>query len=135
MTDYMVLHDGPFELDDKPLGHGDVKKLTFNLPNNFTVGTKYGKPILAYIINPRSDKVRVGIWVNPEPAQNPQLKQSTMNESLSWTNLPHVDYSLWDAHSGTKFNVGKENTIFFKTWDGHIRVRDVVLWYQRGSGT
>jgi hypothetical protein len=65
MNDFLVLQDGPVELDKRPGGPGDVKVLTFTLPANFTVGVNFGKPLLAYIINPRSDDATVGIWVNP----------------------------------------------------------------------
>jgi len=133
MTDYMVLHDGSFDLDTSPGGPGDVKVLSFTLPDNLTVGTNVGKPLVAFIINPRSDSVRVGMWVNPE-GPNLQLLQSTQEQELSWSNPPHMDQALWEAVSGTKFETGKENTLVFKTWNGRVSVRDVVLWFQRGAG-
>lgn len=133
MTDYMVLHDGSFELSDSPGGPGDVKRLSFNLPDNFTVGTNFGKPLLAFIINPRSDRAKVGMWVNPE-GPNFQLVQDTQIEELNWSNASHFDQALWQAVDGRKFNKGGSNDIFFKAWDGRVVMRDVVLWFQRGPG-
>lgn len=133
MTDYMVLSDGAFELSDSPSGPGDVKRLDFDLPNDFTVGTFRGKPILAFLINPVSHNVRVGGWVNPE-GPNLQLLQSTQEISLHWNGDFHFDQALWEAIDGRRFNKGGNNSIFFKAWDGRVRIRDVVLWYQRGSG-
>jgi hypothetical protein len=134
MTDYMVLHDGDFELSTSPGGPGDVKILNFTLPSDFTVGTNFGKPVLAFIVNPRTDDARVGLWVNPE-GPNLQLLSSTQEQELSWSNPPHIDQALWEAVSGTKFESGAENTIVFKAWDGRVKLRDIVLWYQRGPGT
>jgi hypothetical protein len=133
MTDYMVLSDDPFELSDSPSGPGDVKELEFDLPDNFTVGTFRGKPILAFVINPVSDNVSVGGWVNPE-GPNIQLTQSTQDVSLSWDGDFHFDQALWEAIDGRKFNKGGHNSVFFKAWDGRVWIRDVVLWYQRGPG-
>jgi hypothetical protein len=133
MTDYMVLSDGSFDLSDSPGGPGDVKRLDFDLTQNFTVGTFRAKPILAFIIRPGSGNVAVGGWVNPE-GPNVQLLQSTQDIALSWNTSVHVDYALWEAIDGEKFNQGGANTVFFKAWDGSVRIRDVILWYQRGSG-
>lgn len=133
MTDYMILNDGSFELSDSPRGPGDVKRLDFDLPGNFTVGTFRAKPILAFLINPISDDVRVGGWVNPE-GPNVQLLQSTQDIALHWGGGRHFDQALWEAISGAKFNKGGNNSVFFKAWDGRVRIRDVVLWYQRGRG-
>jgi hypothetical protein len=134
MTDYMVLQDGSFELSTSPTGPGDVKVLNFTLPADFTVGTNFGRPLVAFIMNPRSDNVRVGMWVNPE-GPNLQLLSSTQEQELTWSNAPRIDQALWEAVDGTKFEVGQANTIVFKVWDGRVMVRDIVLWYQRGAGT
>ena len=134
MTDYMVLHDGNFELSTSPTGPGDVKILNFTLPADFTVGTNFGKPLVAFIINPSSDDARVGMWVNPE-GPNLQLLSSTQEQELTFSNASHHDRALWEAVSGTRFEAGQENTIVFKVWDGRVVLRDIVLWYQRGSGS
>lgn len=131
MTDYMVLQSAQFELSDSPSGPGDVKILRFTPPPDFTVGTNLARPLLAYIVNPKSDTVVVRIWVNPDGLE---LTQSTAQESLSWHNAPRIDQALWDAIDGTKFEKGKENTVVFKAVDGRVSLRDIVLWYQRGSG-
>lgn len=134
-TDYMVLSDGPFELNSKPGDNvADVKILKFTLPNDFTVGTNFARPILAFIINYRSDEGSVGIWVNT----GFPLLSTTREQTLSWHNANHTDSGLWEAVQGTKFKAGKENQIIFGLQSGdkgHVRFRDVVLWYQRGSGT
>jgi hypothetical protein len=133
MVDYMVLHDGAFEIDTSTGGPSDTKKLTFDLPADFTVGTNLAKPILAFLINPRSDSAQVGVWVNPE-GPNVQLTQSTQEMALSWSKADHFDQAQWAPVHGTKFNKGGENQIWFKAWKGHLRVLNVILWYQRGSG-
>lgn len=124
MTDYQILHDGPFELS----GNLNSKSGQFELPSDFTVGTNRAKPVLTYIINCRSDSARVHGSVN-----NPQLLQSQSDIQLTFNNPPHFDFGLWEAISGTKFESGETNTWHFQTVGSGSRVviRDVILWYQR----
>lgn len=131
MTDYVVLSDGSFELDTVPAsGSSDEKILTFDLPSDFTVGTNLAKPLLAYIINFVSDDGAVGIWINPEFP----LRQTTRDHNLTWNNAHHADSGLWEAILGTKLKAGAQNKIVFNLDSGRVRFRDVVLWYQRGTG-
>lgn len=131
LTDYMVLHAGSFEIDSTVAsGPPDEKILTFNLPNDFTVGTHLAKPLLAFIVNFRSDDGGCGIWVNPEFP----LLASARSETLSWNNATHLDSGLWIAITGTKFKTGSDNRIVFAMQpgdSGHIRFLNVVLWFQR----
>ena len=131
MTDYMILHDDAFELSTSPAGPGDVRKLDFSLPANFTIGTRRALPLLAFIVNPVSDDVELGFWVNPS---DPNLIQTQREQLLTWPNGPHIDQGLWEGINGQKFNEGQANSIFFRVLRGRVRLRDVVLWYQRGSG-
>ncbi|WP_299785528.1 hypothetical protein [uncultured Marivita sp.] len=126
MTDYLVLSDGAFTLND-----GEAKNLDFTLPNNFTVGVNLAKPVLAFIINPKSRKSEVGGWVNP--TVSPFLSSEQVI-SLSWNTDNHADYGLWEAIDGRQFKAGESNQISFKSWDGQVVIRDVILWFQRGAG-
>lgn len=83
MTDYMVLHDGPFELK----GHLDSKSVEFTLPSDFTVGTKFGKPILAFIFNPRLDDVKLHGGINTNGLQSQseiQLSYIRIHRTSIW---------------------------------------------------
>jgi len=130
MTDYMVLSDGSKTLDSHPSGT-DRQIIDFNLPDNFTVGVNFGKPVLAFIINPQSRVSQVGGWVNP--VADPFVSSEQVI-SLNWNTDNHSDYGLWEAVDGRKFNPGGSNRIVFKAWEGKVIVRDIILWYQRGAG-
>ncbi|MFQ1702421.1 hypothetical protein ACJ5NV_17690 [Loktanella agnita] len=130
MTDYMVLQDGPATLNSHPSGTDRVM-IDFDLPRNFTVGVRFGKPVLAYIINPQSRSSKVGGWVNP--VADPFVSSEQVI-SLNWTTDNHSDYGLWEAVDGRKFKAGESNRIVFKAWEGKVIVRDIILWFQRGSG-
>lgn len=123
----MVLSDGPFTLND-----GDTKNLDFTLPNDFTVGVNLAKPVLAFIIKPQSRNSEVGGWVNP--TVSPFLASEQVI-SLNWNTDYHADCGLWEAIDGRKFDAGDSNRISFKSWDGKVIIRDVILWYQRGAGS
>ncbi|WP_218975630.1 hypothetical protein, partial [Salmonella enterica] len=62
VSDYMVLHGSPFKLG---FGGDTVKRLPFDLPGDFVAGTKYAKPILAFLVQPSSGHVVLDVYVNP----------------------------------------------------------------------
>lgn len=126
MTDYQVLNDGAFELS----GHLDGQDLAFDLPSDFTVGTFRAKPVLMWRVTPLSSNVRYQFGVN-----DPQRLQSQSEGQRTATNMTNIVDGVWEAISGTRFEAGSRNTVYFMTVDGSIRVSDVVLWYQRGSGS
>ena len=130
LADYIVLSDGPFEIDSNPGGAPSTRILEFNLPSNFIVGTNRARPILSYVHNFISNNGSVGVWINP---QFPLL-QSQRDHLLTWNNPPHMDVGLWEAIQGTRFQAGQENRIVFAMQEansGRVRFRDVVLWIQR----
>jgi hypothetical protein len=109
------------------------KILKFTLPSDFTPGTNLARPVLAFIVNFRLREGSVGVWVNPEFP----LKQSQRQQTLSWQNPPRIDTGLWEVLSGAAFKPGAENQVVFAIQDaekGTVAFRDVVLWFQRGSG-
>jgi hypothetical protein len=133
MTDYMVLSDGTFKVTDA-FPESSQKVLTFTLPSDFTAGTNFARPVLAYIVKFTSSEGSVGVWVNPELP----LKESQREQTLTWSNPKQADSGLWEVINGTKFKPGAENTVVFAIQDaekGTVTFRDVVLWFQRGSGT
>jgi len=128
LVDYQVLSDGSFELN----GDLDIKFLEFSLPSDFTVGTFRAKPILMWRVKPLSSSVRYQIGVN-----DPQHLQSKSEGQRTYSNAANNPDGVWEAISGEKFNAGKSNSIYFMTVNSssRIRVNDVILWYQRGSGS
>ena len=131
MADYAALTTQSFELTDDFPQPGE-KVFTVNLPSDFAPGTSSGRPVLSYVVNFRSNEGSMGVWVNPDLP----LKQSQRVETLTWQNPPHFDQGLWNVIDGTRFKAG-ENKIVFALQDadkGTVRFRDVVLWFQRGTG-
>jgi hypothetical protein len=131
MTDYVALADGSFEVTDA-FPEPSQQVLTFNLPADFAPGTSSGRPVLAFIVNFRSSEGSVGIWVNPDFP----LKQSQREQTLTWQSPPKMDSGLWEVINGPKFKAG-ENKIVFAIQEaekGTVSFRDIVLWFQRGTG-
>ena len=128
MTDYQVLSDGSFELQ----GHLDVKPLDFTLPSDFTVGTFRAKPVLMWRVTPLSSSVRYQFGVN-----DPERLQSKSEGQRTYSNIANIADGVWEAIGGEKFKAGENNSIYFMTVNASskIRVSDVVIWYQRGSGS
>jgi len=132
MADYVALTDAAFELTDA-FPQPSEKVLTFTLPADFAPGTSSGRPVLAFIVHFKSDAGSVGVWVNPDFP----LKQSQREQTLTWSNPVHADSGLWEVIQGPKFKAGAENKIVFAIQDaekGTVTFRDVVLWFQRGTG-
>ncbi len=130
LTDYQVLSDGPFEIDSIVDGFNPVfKVLKFDLPNNFTVGTNRARPILKFLFKTLSKDGKFGYWIN---VSNNALSSTNQTGLHSWDNhLPELP--TWECIQGDKFRPG-ENRVTFGFQPGHnatVRIRDVVIWYQR----
>ncbi|MEM9152663.1 MAG: hypothetical protein AAGB19_19695 [Cyanobacteria bacterium P01_F01_bin.3] len=131
LADYIVLSDASFEIN---ASFPTTKDLNFDLNNDFITGTKLAKPILAFIINPLTTDANVSITVSSGPVGSegfPQ-KQDTISTLRFSGELSH-DQGLWEAFSGKLLTPNEPNTITFEVTAGRVRVRDVVLWYQRRS--
>jgi hypothetical protein len=136
MTDYMVLQAGAIELG---FGTSDyVQRLDFELESDYTKGTNFARPILAYIMRPSGD-TSVNVYVNPTTPSNvpPGTNILDHHDALFWANWSggsfQVDQASWEAIDGRLFRPGS-NSIYFRVMKGKIRLRDVVLWFQRGTG-
>lgn len=133
MADYQVLSDGPFEIDSIVDGFNPVfKTLSFDLPGNFTQGTNRARPILQFIFGALSRDGRFSYWVNVP--QDRTLSTSPTGSHF-WPERVGPEISTWECLQGDKFRAGARNTIVFGFAPGQnatVRIRDVVLWYQRG---
>ncbi len=128
LTDYRVLHDGPFEIDATPNnGIPDQKILEFDVPSDFQQGTGTERPILAYVVKYVNDDGSFGVWVD---ATFP-LTQSQRDHTIIWGNSDNHEKGLWECVQGTKFEPSETIKIVFGCIKGRARIRDVVLWYQR----
>lgn len=128
LVDYAVLSDGSFEIDSTPANSiPDMKILNFSVPSDFLKGTGSSRPVLAYICNFITDKGSFGIWINPSLP----LLQSQRDHTLNWNKPDHHDDGLWECIQGTKFPPGKTSKVVIGCIKGRVRVRDVVMWYQR----
>jgi hypothetical protein len=129
LADYIAIRRNSFTIQRGAPGTPDHRKFDFNLPSNFTAGTGDSRPVLSFIVRPESDNVRFACWVNPEGSQ---LLESTQEVDLRFSRAPKMDMSFWEVIDGRKFRQGAENSIFFQVWQGHVRVRAIILWFQRG---
>ena len=128
LTDYVVLSDSAFEIDATPANNiPDQKVFEFTVPSDFQQGVGQERPILQYIVKYIDDNGSFGVWVN---ATFP-LKQSTRDHTISFGNSDNHEKGLWECLQGTKFPPGETIKIVFGCIKGHVRIRDVVLWYQR----
>jgi hypothetical protein len=110
LADYVVLSGGSFEIDTSVSTPTipNHKRLSLNLPADFTVGTNLARPVLKYIINFRSNTGNVGIWVNPSFP----LLQSQRVDTLTWNaGMRGFDHALWTIISGTRFKKGSSNEV------------------------
>ena len=132
IADYMVLNDGPFEIDSVPDGTIPVaKNLTFDLPNDFVVGTGRAKPILQFIFAAKSTDGKFAYWVN---VGDTGLTESARHGSHFWPERVGPEVSTWECLHGELFNAGQSNRIRFgfpPGWNARVIIRDVVLWFQR----
>ena len=135
-ADYVVLQPGTIELG---FGTNDyVQNFDFKLPDDYRRGTDVARPLLAYIVK-ASGKTSVGVYVNPSGRTNvpPGTSVFDLTDATFWNTWsgggPQFDRALWDAIDGRLLNAGSNNTIYFRVVEGNIHLRDVVLWFQRGT--
>lgn len=132
IADYMVLSDGPFEIDSIPDGTVPVaKNLDFDLPRDFVVGTNRARPILQFLYGAKSGDGRFGLWIN---VQNSAFVEGTLNASFFWPERVGPEIATWECFQGDLFRAGERNRLRFgfpSGWNGTLVVRDVVLWFQR----
>lgn len=135
MSDYMVLQAGA-----KDLGFGTddwIQKLSFDLPPQYTIGTNYARPLLAFILRPSGGRTSINTYINPSAVGVPPggliLDHNEPDFFIAWTDGPRIDQALWEAVDGRKFK-RNNNDVYFRVMEGGVRLRDVVLWFQRGTG-
>jgi hypothetical protein len=128
LADYIVLSDSPFRLPD---GLG-VNDLHFTLPGDFVAGTRVARPILAYILRYESEEGEAHVWINPPSGEG--WVRDNADHTLTWSGGRSGDQGLWESIQGDKLDTRRENLIIFGVTKGRARFRDVVLWFQRGSG-
>lgn len=136
IADYIVLHDGPFELDSIPDGTVPVaKNLNFDLPGNFVQGTNRARPILQFIFAAKSHDGKFGYWVN---ANESALVDGSQTGRHFWPERIGPEVSTWECLQGDKFLPGRSNRIRFgfePSQNATLIIRDVVLWFQRDVNT
>ena len=129
LTRHTIIPPVSFEISTTTGGPNDVKPLDFSLPDDFVGNIARSRPVLTYLISPRSDDVVLGIWINP---QDPNLVQSEEVSRWIWPKGPRHAQALSSTPSvGRARYRGGKNDLFFKVWKGRVRVQSVVLWYQR----
>lgn len=133
MTDYSALSFGSFELTTTDALKPSQQSFKVKLPSDFAPGVSSGRPVLSFIANFRSSEGTLGVWANPDHP----LLESQRVQTLSWDGTTRSDTGLWVVIDGTKFKAGEDNEIVFgfqSANHGTVRFRDVVLWFQRGTG-
>jgi hypothetical protein len=124
LTDYLVLSDVPFTLEN-PF---EFKTLEFNLPDDYVKGTNFAKPIIMLQAKPLTDNVKLHVMFNSDIHV-----QIDAVFKLEFINVPRIDHGQWECVSGDLLFAGK-NTCRFRNFgdsSSQIRIRDVVLWFQR----
>jgi hypothetical protein len=124
---YSVLHTGSFTL-------GTVKELTAELPDDYNESTAQRRSVLAFIARPDhgAEKSELIIQLNRLPGHTVGIRP---DHRVNWLKGMGWDHGLWWAVPAGKLKKGRKNTIeFLRTGGsgfGNIRVRAVVLWYNR----
>ncbi len=139
VADYFVLSDGSFVIDSIPDSNPTsdsvpvAKAFDFDIPNDFVEGTIKARPILQFMVKPESDDGTFGFWLN---AQNNHffLTAENQRQRFSWHGGGRREFATWECLQGDLFKRGETNQIRFGFAPGQnatVRIRDVVLWYQR----
>ena len=127
VTRHTVLNGGSFTL-------GKMKALTITLPDDYEENKNTRLSVLAFSARPdhNAQKSQLNIYVNRLPGHTSGLKS---DHTLLWSKGVGFDQGFWWPVPAGKLVKGKKNTIEFARTGGsefgNVRVRAVVLWYNR----
>lgn len=106
------------------------RRITFDRPTKAPLVSDLRRsPILAFTANPEHAKVQLAVELNGRP-----LKRGAAADHVTFTEGQPVSYHF--VLDATDLFLRDQNNIieFTASLDGEIRIRDVVLWFQREFG-